>query len=236
MAEKKSRIWELDVLRGICIIGMVIVHLFFDLRVFAGFDLNLPMWFVFIRSYGHVLFVLISGICVTLASRSFKRGLVVFGAGLLISYVTLFMDVFLKADGFRIWFGILHMLGVCMMLYPLFKKLPWWLLAVLGLGFVLLGFWLEGITVSADYLFLLGLCSGKVYVGSDFFPIFPGLGWFLLGAALGKTLYRKKESLLPKVPSDFWLLKALGFVGRNSLLIYLFHQPVLTGLVLLFTL
>ena len=27
----KKRIWELDVLRGICILGVVIVHLIYDL-------------------------------------------------------------------------------------------------------------------------------------------------------------------------------------------------------------
>ena len=124
MTEQKQRIWELDALRGICILGMIVVHFFFDLSYFGCISLNLPSWFVFIRQYGHILFVLISGICVTLASRSFQRGVVVFGAGLLITYVTMFMDQILGFSNMRIWFGILHMLGLCMMLYPLFKRLP----------------------------------------------------------------------------------------------------------------
>lgn len=238
MSQKKQRIWELDALRGICIIGMILVHLFFDLQFFGGMEINLPDWFIFVCSYGHVLFVLLSGICVTFSSKStnsLKRGTIVFFAGLLVSYVTFYMDIVLQMGDIRIWFGVLHMLGVCMMLYPLFRKLPWWLLVPIGAGFVVLGFWMEGVRVGVDYLFPIGLRSGSFYTGSDYFPIFPGLGWFLLGTGLGKTLYRKKESLLPKVDSEFWLLRFFRFIGRHSLEAYLLHQPVLSLAVLLLT-
>lgn len=233
MTEQKHRIWELDALRGICILGMVVVHFFFDLGYFGSVSLTLPQWFLFIREYGHVLFVLISGICATLASRSFQRGVTVFGAGLLISYVTMFMDQILGLSNMRIWFGILHMLGICMMLYPLFKRLPHWALAVFGVAFIILGFWFETFTVSVDYLFPLGLRSGRVFTGSDFFPIFPGFGWFLFGAFLGKTVYRKKQSLLPRINAENAVLRFFRLCGKHSLLIYLAHQPILTLLTLL---
>ena len=113
------------------------------------------------------------------------------------------------------------------MLYPLFKKLPHWALALIGLIFVILGFWMETVRVEAIWLFPLGLRSGTVFTGSDFFPLFPGFGWFLLGAALGKSVYRKKQSLLPKVRSTVFPLQFLGFVGKQSLIIYMVHQPVL---------
>lgn len=228
MTEKKQRIWELDALRGICILGMIVVHLFFDLSYFGGISLTLPGWFAFIRQYGHVLFVLISGICVTLAARSFQRGVVVFCAGLHITYVTMFMDQILGLSDMRIWFGILHMLGVCMMLYPLFKRLPHWALALCGIAFIALGFWFETFTVSVDFLFPLGLRSEHIFTGSDYFPIFPGFGWFLVGAFLGKTVYRKKQTLLPRVNAENAILRFFRFCGKHSLLIYLAHQPILT--------
>lgn len=233
MTEQKQRIWELDALRGICILGMIVVHSFFDFSYFGGISLTLPGWFVFIRQYGHVLFVLISGICVTLASRSFQRGVVVFGAGLLITYVTMFMDQILGFPNMRIWFGILHMLGICMMLYPLFKRLPHWALALFGVAFVALGFWFETFTISVDYLFPLGLRSGHIFTGSDYFPIFPGFGWFLVGAFLGKTVYRKKQTLLSHVNAENAILRFFRFCGKHSLLIYLAHQPILTILTVL---
>lgn len=232
----KKRVWELDALRGICIIGMVIVHLFYDLTAIGGMTIELPKWFLLIRQYGHLLFVLISGICATMTSHStLQRGLVVFGCGLLVSYVTMFMEYVIGGfPGLHIWFGILHMLGICMMLYPLFRKLPFWALALLGAGFIALGYWMQTLTVPMDYLFPIGLRSATFYVGSDYFAIFPGFGWFLIGAALGKTVYRSKNSLMPKVNSDFFLLRGFRFIGRHSLWLYLLHQPVLFCVVFLF--
>lgn len=228
----QKRIWELDALRGLCIIGMIVVHFIYDLSFFGGKSFSLPDWFLLIRQYGHILFVLISGICATLTAHStLKRGLVVFGCGLLVTYVTMFMDVVLSFSGLRIWFGILHMLGVCMMLYPLFRRLPFWALALFGAAFLALGYWMQTLTVSVDYLFPLGLRSAGFYVGSDYFGLLPGFGWFLIGAVIGKTAYRRKESLLPKAREDFFLLRGLRFVGRHSLWFYLLHQPILFAIV-----
>lgn len=233
MTVQKNRVWELDAVRGICILGMIVVHFFFDLSHFGGIDLTLPQWFVFVREYGHVLFVLISGICVTLASRSFQRGVYVFGAGLLVSYTTFFMDYVLGMTDMRIWFGILHMLGLCMMLFPIFKRLPVWALAIFAVGFIVLGFWLETVTVGVNFLFPFGLRAGGFYLGSDYFPLFPGLGWFLLGAVLGRTLYRKRETLLPRVNAQCAVLRFFQFCGRHSLWIYLLHQPIMSVAVML---
>lgn len=241
MMQQKTRIWELDALRGICILGMIVVHFVFDLNEFAGLGLTMPGWFNFCQHYGHILFILISGICATLASRSFRRGMIVFGAGLLVTGVTLFMVCVLKFNrSLSIFFGILHLLGICMMLFPLFKKLPVWALAVLGAGFVALGVWLAALEpVAVSFPSAQGLLLGAIgirpagFYSGDYFPIFPNLGWFLLGAVLGRTAYRRRESLLPKVNADFFLLRFFRFCGRHSLWIYLLHQPVLAGLTML---
>ena len=241
MTPQKSRIWELDALRGICILGMMVVHFVFDLNEFAGLGLTMPGWFNFCQRYGHILFILISGICAALASRSFRRGVIVFCAGLLVTGVTLFMVCVLKFNrSLSIYFGILHLLGICMMLFPLFKKLPVWALAVLGAGFVALGVWLAALEpVAVSFPSAQGLLLGAIgirpagFYSGDYFPIFPNLGWFLLGAVLGRTAYRRRESLLPKVNADFFLLRFFRFCGRHSLWIYLLHQPVLAGLTML---
>ena len=172
----KQRIWELDALRGLCILCMVAIHAFWDLSAFGGFAFDLPGWFLFCRQYGHILFILLSGLCATLASRSFQRGVYVFGAALVISYVTFFMvNVLNFPSDMLIWFGILHMLGVCMMLFPLFKRLPVWALAVLGVGFVALGVWFESFCIPVNFLFPLGLRAQGFYCGGDYFPAAAGL-------------------------------------------------------------
>ena len=167
--------------------------------------------------------------------------MIVFCAGLLVTGVTLFMVCVLKFNrSLSIFFGILHLLGICMMLFPLFKKLPVWALAVLGAGFVALGVWLAALEpVAVSFPSAQGLLLGAIgirpagFYSGDYFPIFPNLGWFLLGAVLGRTAYRRRESLLPKVNADFFLLRFFRFCGRHSLWIYLLHQPVLAGLTML---
>lgn len=41
----KQRIWELDALRGLCILCMVAIHAFWDLSAFGGFAFDLPAGF-----------------------------------------------------------------------------------------------------------------------------------------------------------------------------------------------
>lgn len=226
----KKRIWELDAFRGICIIGVVIVHFVYDLvDLYKLIDWTYPDWFWFIKQWGGILFLLLSGTCVTLGNHPVRRGIIVFAAGLVISAVTWGMYEFLHfGKGIIIYFGVLHCLGVCMMLWPIFRKLPWWLLLPLGIGLAWLGLYFKELTVEVSYLFPIGL-TDKYFASSDYFPLLPHLGFFLLGAVIGKTLYRKKESLLPKLDGK----PVIGFFqwcGRQSLWIYMLHQPILSGI------
>ena len=62
----------------------------------------------------------------------------------------------------------------------------------------------------------------------DQLPLFPYLGYFLLGSAIGQTLYASGE---PFWKGERGLLHTFGrpirFMGRHALFVYLFHQPVL---------
>lgn len=224
----KKRIWELDVFRGICILGVIAVHFIYDLvELYKIIEWDYPPLFSFIKSWGGVLFVTLSGICATLGSRSVRRGLIVIASGLLITAVTFGMYKFGFDKGIIIYFGVLHCLGTCMVLWALFKKCPTWLLTLLGIAMVAVGLYLRGNpTVDVYWLVPLGFIPGH-FPTSDFFPLFPNLGFFLLGAVLGRTVYRKKESLLPMVNERNILVRFFSFCGRQSLLIYLAHQPVL---------
>ena len=231
----KKRIWELDVLRGVCILGMVVVHLIYDLQTFFSLPfLADSRLFDLIKQWGGVLFLLISGICVTLGSHPVRRGLIVFACGLLCSAVTAGMYVLNMADkSIIIYFGVLHCLGVCMLLWPLFKRLPVWALGLLGLGLTVLGLWISGnVVVDFPWLIPLGLVPGD-FASSDYFPLLSNLGFFLVGAFLGKTLYRKKETLLPRVNPANPVLAFFTRLGKWSLPVYLLHQPVITGLLYL---
>ena len=231
----KKRIWELDVLRGVCILGMVVVHLIYDLQTFFSLPfLADSQLFDLIKQWGGVLFLLISGICVTLGSHPVRRGLIVFACGLICSAVTAGMYFLNVADkSIIIYFGVLHCLGVCMLLWPLFKRLPVWALGLLGLGLTVLGLWISGnVVVDFPWLIPLGLVPGD-FASSDYFPLLSNLGFFLVGAFLGKTLYRKKETLLPRVNPANPVLAFFTLLGKWSLPVYLLHQPIITGLLYL---
>ena len=230
MANSKPRIWELDALRGVCILCVLVVHFLFDLSFFGGLDLTLPAWYVFIQEYGGAIFVVLSGVCVTLGSKSVRRGLIVFACGMLITAVTYGMyRLGMSGADVVVKFGVLHLLGVCMLVYPAFKKLPPAALAVLGLLIAVTGYAIRGIIVPQRWLFPLGL-TYEGFTSSDYFPLFPQLGYFLIGAAIGKTAYREKRTLLPGSFQKTGIARFFCWCGRQSLFIYLLHQPIVYGL------
>ena len=134
----KYRVWELDAFRGICILGMVIVHLLYDLiDLYQLVSWDYPPIIRFLMAWGGILFVVLSGICATLGSKSVRRGLMVLGAGLLVSTVTVGLYHFgFAGKGIIIYFGVLHCLGLCMILWWVFKRLPAWLLAIISAAII----------------------------------------------------------------------------------------------------
>ena len=228
LSARKNRVWEIDALRGLCIPGMILIHLIYDVvNLYRFVDWPYPLWYsLFKNNYG-ALFILISGISVTLGSRSIRRGITVFLCGMLCTAVTAGMYLLqIAGRGIIIYFGVLHCLGVCMMIWPVFKKLPASFLAVLGLILVFAGLLLRGMVFDTCWLLIFGF-QFPGFASSDYFPLMPNLGYFLLGAAFGRRFYPEKRSLLPNVNQNHPVIRFLCFCGRRSLWIYLLHQPVL---------
>lgn len=223
------RIELLDAVRGFCIIIMILHHTVFDLVTM----LNAPSW-LFYNPVIHYLqyffagvFILISGISSRFSQSNIKRGFKVMLAALVITVVTWRFDMIVV-------FGILHFLGVSMVFYGLTNKLwdkingiaaPLIYVALIVISAVLLNL-LNPVKVT--WLWALGLWSSGFYSG-DYFPIFPWIFVFLLGTWLGKVI---KDGMLP---SWFYSYKPplLPQIGRKSLLIYMLHQPVILGVLML---
>ena len=224
----KHRIWELDALRGICILGMVAVHLIFDLVVvFRVVSWDRPDWFSFLQDWGGSLFFLISGICATMGSRPVRRGLVVFGCGMLCTLVTWGMyQLNMASSSVVIRFGVLHCLGICTLLWPLFSRCSKPVLFAIGALLIVTGLYFAAIRVDCPWLFPLGLRRFGFQSG-DYFPLLPFVGFFLAGAGAGKLLYSQKRTLFPKVNTQNILIRFLCRTGKWSLWIYLLHQPAL---------
>ena len=206
----KKRIWELDMLRGGNLLLMILIHFVYDIT--SLFPL------------------VISGICVTLGKHSIRRGLTVLGGGMIITAVTVVLSLTPLCDSsIIIYFGILHCLGCCMLLWPVFRKCPGWLLILLGFLLVLLGKYLDTLTVNTFWFVPLGVVPPR-FCSSDYFPLVHHLGLFLCGAGAGRYLYPTAATRFPKVRQDNPLLRFLGLCGRRSLLIYLLHQPILAAI------
>ncbi len=229
-----ARLWEIDALRGVAIIMMTIFHLMWDLwffRILPDVVLYAGFWKYFQRTTA-ILFLLLVGVSLTISYRAEQRnrvlsyrkyllrGLRIFGYGLVIS-----LAVWLANVGY-VHFGILHCIGVSILLaYPL---LPYrWPNLGLWAVFFVLGGWLETVRVDFPWLVWLGLTPPN-YAPNDYFPLIPWFGVVLLGVFLGNTFYNAQGRLLPLPDfSAFAPVRFLRFLGRHSLLIYLIHQPLL---------
>jgi uncharacterized membrane protein len=226
-----QRIWEIDFLRGLAIILMVGYHLLFDLGEFRGVerflgfstDLSSVAWSV-AQYFFAGLFVVLSGISGTMSRSNLRRGLRLLAVSLAVTAATYFFD-----PASAVYFGILQCLAVSILLYgAAFEKTgpavcAAWGALVLGAG-AALPIVNKGMAIRFDWLLPFGI-HGPSYSSFDYFPLVPWLGVFLVGAALGKSAYASKRSLLPwRLPESF-----VNAAGRHSLLIYIVHQPVIMG-------
>ncbi|VVB64538.1 Uncharacterised protein [uncultured archaeon] len=156
--------------------------------------------------------------------RLFKRGIWIFSLGMGITLVTRL----LLGDGFIV-FGVLHLIGVSLLLaYPFLRRRR--MSAIFGLLFILLGLYLQNLSVGYPWLLWLGLAPQSFY-SLDYFPLFPWFGVVLIGISFGDLLYsgyRRRIPLPDLTGSTF--VRPLVFLGRRSLALYLLHQPVLIAL------
>jgi len=233
------RFWEGDLLRGVAIILMVLYHLVFDLDYFAVYDIDVSssFWLAVARAAAS-LFLLLVGLSLTLShSRALllgqedgfffhllKRSVWILGLALGVTVVTyLFIG-----KGFIV-FGVLHLIGLSLLLAYPFLRLHR-ANFIFGLIFILLGIYLQNISASFPWLLWLGLAPADFY-SVDYFPVFPWFGVILVGMELGGLLYpgyRRRISVPDLSSSPF--VRGLALLGRNSLAVYLVHQPVMIAI------
>ncbi len=240
------RIQLLDTIRGVMVIYMVYYHTLFDLGFMFGKDWALEQFRAqpFSQMIIGCTFVSVAGMTIR-----FSRNPALHGARLLIiaSVVSLVTAFFFTGSG--IYFGVLHLLAVCMMVYAVIgkviDKIHWLAGAPVSLVFFICTYWVSqgffGIKglfelpvskalTAESRLYAFGFVDG-FFSTVDFYPLLPWLFLFLCGCFIGRLLDR--EDLPETLYKDF--CPPLTFIGRKSLAIYVIHQPVICALCLLLT-
>lgn len=222
----KTRFWEIDFVRGIAVVLMVVFNYAFALdylHIYTATN-GWLFWWLFPRLAAGT-FILVAGVSAVVSyqrnksvKRRVRRGAMIFGWGLLITLVTF---IFVPQE--TVWFGILHLIGLSVMLSPLLIKLEKYNLPV-GLAIALIGFYIGNITIGSPLLLWLGFVPYN-FATLDYFPVLPWLGVFLVGMYFGMRFYTKgKRTFNIKEPRGAGII---NFIGRHSLFIYLIHQILL---------
>ena len=133
--------------------------------------------------------------------------------------------------GILVYFGTLHCLGLCMLLWPVFGRLNARILLFVGLFLTAVGIFLSQSGLPGSFWLLPFGLPPEGLATADYFPLLPFLGVFLLGACLGRKLYPQSASLFSCSPPGW--AKPLCLCGRKALPIYLLHQPVITAVMFL---
>lgn len=232
-----SRVHMLDEIRGLCIWLMVAHHLLYTLGYLfgVGWAARAFDWLSVPAPFFAGQFVLICGISCHFSHNNWKRG------GLLaLAAAAMTAVLYFVMPEAIIWFGVLHCLAVCILLYALLRrgidKFPVWLGVILcavlflftwhlpadkGGLFGIPGVWtvaVPEVIKQQAWLFPVGL--GRGY-STDYFPLLPWMFCFFAGALIGRK----------KFPQ--WMCRSrfpgVAKTGRYTLWIYLLHQPVIYG-------
>ncbi len=206
---------------------MLVYHLLFDLWYLGLADVDirsLPL-VLFQRSIG-LSFVLLAGISITLSesrnasgyARHARRAAILGAVAIGITAATWIYP----HKGF-ITFGIIHFMALAALVGPLFLRLGRWNVLA-GLLIIAAGLAANAAHVDTPYLFWLGLTDAD-YRALDFYPFLPWFGVTLLGIAAGQQFFPNGAGRWRAAPSGI-AGKALEFMGRNALTIYIAHQPL----------
>ncbi|MEG2084655.1 MAG: heparan-alpha-glucosaminide N-acetyltransferase domain-containing protein [Clostridia bacterium] len=253
---KPQRIWEIDFLRGFCILFMLWDHLMFCLSteyfgyewfrvteseflmsIINGADIYLESAIrVMFHPFFVVMFFLLCGISCSFSRSNLKRGLQLFVISWVVTIVTTLINMPIK-------FGVLHMLSCAILVYWLINTLckkdkikTAVTCLTVGLFIIILGEWFlhfngmyDGFYQNDNLAFLSKSFATRYYVSYDYFPLLPNVGYVLIGGASATLLYNKKRSLLPILDKYGWY-KPIAWWGKIALWVYLLHQVIFSAI------
>lgn len=238
---KSPRVIVFDELRGFMIVNVLLYHLFYDLTYI--FDVPI-LWFesslaYFWQNIISCSLIFISGACSYYSRSNLKRGI-----NILFYAILLTLTTYIFVPNMIVVFGILHCLGMSMILFAVIKPILYKIPVHIGMlisfilfiitynlsdGYIGIGEWHIMLPVKmymTSYLFMFGFRS-NTFLSSDYFPLIPYFFMFICGSYIGIL---GKSDCFPKYMYDVHS-KIFICIGKNSIWIYLLHQPIIYFLV-----
>lgn len=245
--KKKDRIWELDFIRGICVLLMIWDHFMFNIAEIFGdawatanpihngilefaYNYETGMLRELFHPIIFCLFFLLCGISCNLSKNNLKRGIEALFLAFGITAVTSMFNM-------AITFGVLHMLAFSILIYHIIAKVCLDNKRLISMVCLIAGMVIIIVTQvytkyppdnsNTDLGFIANYLGA--YQSADYFPMLPNLGYVLLGASVGGFVYGEKKSVLPILDKYGWY-KPISFWGNKALIVYILHQPIIIGL------
>lgn len=254
---KRPRIWELDLLRGIILIVVTFDHccLFSYywhvtpyVTEFGQKLLDFAYWYCEcdfrkgIQPFGLFFLSFLSGINCSFTRSGLRRVIkfLIYCALFMGGYAILHFIIPDLVTGTLI-FNIITILTIAFVLWYLMDliKCPEWVRATLGAIMITVGlvFYYKhfvkdgGCYVNNDFLALLVYNKhGWELSPNNFEPLFPHLGFFLVGGVLSKHLFPNKKTMTKtEIPPK--ALYPVLIVGKHSLSVFIFGPVVILGIV-----
>lgn len=221
---ENRRVWEIDLLRAIAITLMVIFHTIFDLNEFLGIDIDYLNGFWYWEGKASALtFIFLAGISSGFSKSTVRRGIKVLAFAMMVTIVTY---IFFREEYIR--FGILHFLGTSMILFPLLKSMNNVFLLISSMTLALIAIPLKNTVAGTSFLLPFGVMY-RGFTTLDYYPLIPYLSVFILGILVYKMFYYKKQSLFKFNYQNEYIT----MISKNSLRIYLAHQPIIVAMIFL---
>jgi uncharacterized membrane protein len=226
-SEGANRLLWLDASRTLALLAMVVFHFAHDLEFFGVLPSGVTMtggWALFARVIAG-FFLFFSGVSLIVAHGSglrfhawAKRLAMLVLAALLVSVAT-----YVAFPESYVYFGILHVIAACSLIGVLMIAAPAWAFIVSACLVLVADAYLGRQVFASPWLAWTGLGS-TVRPSLDFLPLVPWLAPFLMGMAFAKLVPMRGVFGTMQATR---LVSAMTWPGRNSLAVYLCHQPVL---------
>lgn len=228
---------EIDIIRGLTVVAMIIFHTFYQLKFIFHNHLITSIWFW----QGSP--ILISGSFLILAGLSLyigksygkygniklvlKRSAYLFGLGMGVTLVTC-----IAQQGLYVYFGILHCIGLSTLISYYTLSWPKYVNLIAGIIIIGLGMAQQFLffpPCDNVWTFFLWPSHAPLFHHLDYYPIIPAIGFVFIGIFVSKVLYAHgKRAFKLHIPKRLLTYTfPIRWLGRHALLVYCMHTPII---------